>query len=47
MTKIIIRQEDQLAELRGDKGFFMFLREDPEMSAVIMAARQPQDTMRF
>ena len=34
MTKIIIRQEDQLAELRGDKGFFIFLREDPEMSVI-------------
>ncbi|CAE7877426.1 unnamed protein product [Symbiodinium necroappetens] len=32
LTKVIIRQEDQLAELRGDKGFCLFLREDPEVS---------------
>ncbi|CAE7517259.1 unnamed protein product [Symbiodinium microadriaticum] len=32
LTKVIVRQEDQLAELRGDKGFCLFLREDPEVS---------------
>ncbi|CAE7273824.1 LINE-1 reverse transcriptase-like [Symbiodinium microadriaticum] len=34
LTKVIIRQEDQLAELRGDKGFCLFLREDPEVSII-------------
>ena len=34
LARIIIRQEDQLAELRGDKGFFLFLREDPEVSVL-------------
>ena len=34
LARIVIRQEDQLAELRGDKGFFLFLREDPEVSVL-------------
>ncbi|CAE7712740.1 pol [Symbiodinium necroappetens] len=34
LTKIVIRQEDQLAELRGDKGFFLFLKEEPEVSVI-------------
>ncbi|CAE7892707.1 unnamed protein product, partial [Symbiodinium necroappetens] len=34
LTKVVIRQEDQLAELRGDKGFCLFLREDPEVSII-------------
>ncbi|CAE7894335.1 Pol [Symbiodinium microadriaticum] len=34
LTRVIIRQEDQLAELRGDKGFCLFLREEQEMSII-------------